>query len=84
MERSTNRARRAPPQGGAVTMSQRATRKLGGKKDVDGEPGEFFQLYYATRDTVNIRVGFRFNSKRVQMSVIETATDKYITVYARD
>ena len=42
------------------------------------------QLYYATRDTVNIRVGFRFNNKRVQVSIIETASEKYIAVYAHD
>ena len=57
---------------------------LTGKKDHDGEPGEFFQLYYAAGDTVNIRVGFRFNNKRVQMSIIETAGDKYISVYGQD
>jgi hypothetical protein len=57
---------------------------LTGKKDHDGEPGNFFQLYYAARDTVNIRVGFRFNNKRVQMSIIETAGDKYISVYGQD
>jgi hypothetical protein len=29
-------------------------------------------------------VGFRFNNKRVQMSIIETAGDKYISVYGQD
>ena len=57
---------------------------LAGKQDYDSADDKFFQLYYDSGGTVNIRVGFQFNGKRVQMSIIETASEKYIAVYAKD
>ena len=57
---------------------------LAGKKDHDSADDKFFQLYYTSGDTVNIRMGFRFNGKLVQVSIVETNGERYISVYAQD
>ena len=53
-----------------------------GRKNKEGK--DFFVLYYAKKDTTNIRINFKFNGQEVNLSIIEEGPNSYMSLYIED